>query len=87
MSDKNQGAIELSEDELDDVAGGFGFLFSATFFEQSDRLIIHNTNSDANGSSTSSLIATRHIRTFAIQGLFLGNKLSQFLLPNMSEEI
>jgi hypothetical protein len=85
MLDENPGAIELSDQELDEVAGGFSFLFSATFFEQSDRLITHNTQSGPNGSSTSSLIATRHIRTFAIQGLFLGDTPSQFGNPSLGE--
>ncbi|OUL19025.1 hypothetical protein BV378_33780 [Nostoc sp. RF31YmG] len=78
MLDENQGAIELADEELDMVAGGFNFFFAATFFEQSDRVILQNTQSGPSGSSTSSLIATRDIRTFAIQGLFLGDTPSQF---------
>ncbi|MDZ8055914.1 MAG: CTB family bacteriocin [Aulosira sp. ZfuVER01] len=77
MLDENQGAIELADEELDMVAGGFNLFFAATFFEQSDRVILQNTQSGTNGSSTSSLIATRDIRTFAIQALVLDGTPSQ----------
>ncbi|AFY34448.1 CTB family bacteriocin [Calothrix sp. PCC 7507] len=74
MSDENQNAIELSDEELDVVVGGFSFeSFNATFFEQTDSLIFKNTETRADGSSsTTSLIATRSIRTFAISSLLLG---------------
>lgn len=78
MSDEPQDPIELSDDELDEVAGGFSVLFSATYFEQSDRLIINNTRSRGRSSFKNSTIASRRIRTFAIQGLFVGNDPSEF---------
>ncbi|BAY09150.1 CTB family bacteriocin [Calothrix sp. NIES-2098] len=71
MSNENQGAIELADEELDMVAGGFIFSFSVASFEQSDRLFIQNTQSGRNGNSTNSLIATRDIRSFAIQALIV----------------
>ncbi len=74
MSEEKQDAIELSDEELDVVVGGFSFeSFNATFFEQIDSLVLNTTQTTANGTtSTSSLIATRSIRTFAISSLFLG---------------
>lgn len=73
MQDEKQRLIELSQDELDTVSGGFNFqFFAATFFEQTDSLVMQNTQSGPGGSSTSSLIANRSIRTFSIIGLFLG---------------
>lgn len=76
MSDETQGAIELSEEELDVVAGGLSFKsFNGTFFEQTDSLIMQNTESRPDGSSsTTSVIATRSIRTFAISSLFFGGR-------------
>jgi len=74
MSEENQDAIELADDELDVVVGGFSFeSFNANFFEETDSLILKTTQTTANGTtSTSSLIATRSIKTFAISSLFLG---------------
>ncbi|MBW4644998.1 MAG: CTB family bacteriocin [Goleter apudmare HA4340-LM2] len=73
MEKEKQGPIELSHDELDTVAGGFNFqYFAATFFEQTDSLVMQNTQSGPGGSSTSSLMATRSIRAFSFIGLFFG---------------
>jgi hypothetical protein len=73
VEQEKQGPIELSNEELDTVSGGFNLqFFTATFFEQNDSLILQNTQSGPEGSSTSSLIATRSIRTFAISSFLFG---------------
>ncbi|AFY34450.1 CTB family bacteriocin [Calothrix sp. PCC 7507] len=72
MSVENQTAIELSEQELDVVAGGVDFLVDATRFNSNTLLVAQNTQSGPGGSSTTSTIARQVIDTSAIHNIVLG---------------
>jgi hypothetical protein len=74
MSVENQTAIELSEQELDVVAGGVGdVLFDATQFKSNTLVVGQNTQSGPGGSSTTSAIARQKIDTSAIHLIALGS--------------
>ncbi|MGF1961927.1 MAG: CTB family bacteriocin, partial [Aulosira sp. DedVER01a] len=49
MSVENQAAIELSEQELDVVAGGADILFDTTNFKSDTLLVAQNTQSGPGG--------------------------------------
>ncbi|AFY34453.1 CTB family bacteriocin [Calothrix sp. PCC 7507] len=72
MSVENQTAIELSEEELDVVAGGADVLFDLTHFNSNTLLVAQNTQSGVAGSSTSSTIARQVIDTTAVHFVGLG---------------
>ncbi|OUL24269.1 CTB family bacteriocin [Nostoc sp. 106C] len=74
MSVENQAAIELSEQELDVVAGGNGgdVLFDATRFQSNTLLVGQNTQSGPGGSSTTSTVARQVLDTSAIHLIALG---------------
>ncbi|MBW4644999.1 MAG: CTB family bacteriocin [Goleter apudmare HA4340-LM2] len=70
MSVEKQAAIELSNEELDVVAGGADIFFDFTQFNSDTLLISQNTQSGPGGSSTSSTIARQRINTSAFR--FIG---------------
>ncbi len=72
MSVENQNAIELSEQELDVVAGGADVLFDTTNFKSNTLLVAQNTQSGPGGSSTTSTIARQKIDTSAVHLIALG---------------
>ncbi|AFY34451.1 CTB family bacteriocin [Calothrix sp. PCC 7507] len=72
MSVENQTAIELSEQELDVVAGGVDFLLDATQFKSNTLLVGQATQSTAAGSATTSTIARQVIDTNAFHNIVLG---------------
>ncbi|MFN6581520.1 MAG: CTB family bacteriocin [Aulosira sp. ZfuVER01] len=72
MSVENQAAIELSEQELDVVAGGADVLFDTTKFKSNTLLVEQNTQSGPNGSSTTSAVAQQKINTNAVHLIALG---------------
>jgi len=70
----NSAAIELSDEELEVVAGGAtpaALLADLTNFNQSTQLINQATQSGMGGSSTVSLIANQKTNTAALHAIAL----------------
>jgi hypothetical protein len=72
MSVEKQAAIELSNEELDVVAGGADFLFDATQFKSDTLVVGQHTQSGPGGSSTTSTIGRQKIDTSAFHNITLG---------------
>ncbi|MBD2167737.1 hypothetical protein H6G04_25440 [Calothrix membranacea FACHB-236] len=80
---KNISAVELSEDELDNVAGGFGGiaigggqnldLFTNSSFQQKNLAVGQQTIAGPGGAGTTTLVNAQDIFSNAGQGLFVGN--------------
>ncbi|MDZ7958836.1 MAG: CTB family bacteriocin [Aulosira sp. DedQUE10] len=80
---KNIAAVELSEDELDNVAGGFGDIFlgggqtlslgTNSSFEQKNLTVGQQTIAGPQGAGTTTLVNAQDIFSSAGQGLFVGN--------------
>jgi hypothetical protein len=79
---KNQFAVELSEDELDTVAGGFGLVLgngqsltndSISEFSQKDLLVTGGTVAGPTGAGNTFGVAAREIYSFSNQNLGVGN--------------
>ncbi|QIR39726.1 hypothetical protein HCG51_25460 [Tolypothrix sp. PCC 7910] len=80
---KKIAAIELSEDELDNVAGGFGGiaigggqnldLFTNSSFQQKNLAVGQQTIAGPGGAGTTTLVNAQEIFSNAGQGLFVGN--------------
>ncbi|BAY30410.1 hypothetical protein NIES2107_22540 [Nostoc carneum NIES-2107] len=80
---KNIAAIELSEDELDNVAGGFGeivlgggqslSLDTGSTFHQKNLAVGQQTVAGPGGAGTTTLVNAQDIFSSAGQGLFVGN--------------
>ncbi|OKH22236.1 hypothetical protein NIES593_13655 [Hydrococcus rivularis NIES-593] len=65
-------AEELSEEELDAVAGGADIFFSSSFYEESATSIARQTTVTPEGSSSSFVFKSLHIITGAFQFIGLG---------------
>jgi hypothetical protein len=65
MSVEKQAAIELSNEELDVVAGGADLFVDVTHFESEILVVGQHTQSTAGGSSAASNIARQKINTKA----------------------
>ncbi|BAY99562.1 hypothetical protein NIES37_35460 [Tolypothrix tenuis PCC 7101] len=79
---KNIAAVEMSEDELDNVAGGFGIvlgggqnlgLFTDSSFQQKNLAVGQQTVAGPGGAGTTTLVNAQDIISSAGQGLFVGN--------------
>ncbi|QIR39722.1 hypothetical protein HCG51_25440 [Tolypothrix sp. PCC 7910] len=79
---KNIAAVELSEDELDNVAGGFGIILgggqtlgltTGSTFEQKNLAVGQQTFAGPGGAGTTTLVNAQEIFSNAGQGLFVGN--------------
>ena len=70
--DVNSTQIELSEQELEQVAGGIDIFLSGSVFEQSDELIANSTSSNASGAQTTSISKSSHTFSSAFQFIGLG---------------
>ncbi|BAY99561.1 hypothetical protein NIES37_35470 [Tolypothrix tenuis PCC 7101] len=79
---KNIAAVEMSEDELDNVAGGFGIvlgggqslgLVTGSSFEQKNLAVGQQTVAGPGGAGTTTLVNAQDIISSAGQGLFVGN--------------
>ncbi|OUL25962.1 hypothetical protein BV372_27415 [Nostoc sp. T09] len=80
---KNIVAVELSEDELDSIAGGFGGisigygqnlgLFTNSSFHQSNLAVGQQTVAGPTGAGTTTLVNAQDIFSNAGQGLSVGN--------------
>jgi hypothetical protein len=71
---KNIVAVELSEDELDNVAGG-QFLSLGTFssFDQKNLTVAQETFSGLGGSYTATLVNAQEVHSQSGQTLTIGN--------------
>ncbi|EKE97704.1 MULTISPECIES: CTB family bacteriocin [unclassified Tolypothrix] len=79
---KNIAAVELSEDELDNVAGGFDGivlgggqnlgLFTNSSFQQKNLAVGQQTVAGPGGAGTTTLVNAQDIISSAGQGLFVG---------------
>ncbi|MBD2202272.1 hypothetical protein H6G33_11615 [Calothrix sp. FACHB-1219] len=78
---KNIGAVELSEQELDNVAGGLalvlgdvnGYASQATNgFSQKDLIIAQQTTAGPNGSSTGSITSLKEVASSAGLNIAIG---------------
>ncbi|EKE97710.1 MULTISPECIES: CTB family bacteriocin [unclassified Tolypothrix] len=78
---KNIAAVELSEDELDNVAGGFGIvlgggqslgLVTGSSFQQKNLAVGQQTVAGPGGAGTTTLVNAQDIISSAGQGLFVG---------------
>lgn len=70
--DKNHTSVELSEEELEQVAGGIDIFLSGSVFEQSDELFANSTSSNASGAQTTSISKSSHTFSSAFQFIGLG---------------
>jgi hypothetical protein len=79
---KNSVAVELSEVELDSVAGGFGIiigngqnlgLYTNSSFHQSNLAVGQQTVAGPTGAGTTTLVNAQDIFSNAGQGLSVGN--------------
>ncbi|BAY89351.1 MULTISPECIES: CTB family bacteriocin [unclassified Tolypothrix] len=79
---KNIVAVELSEDELDNVAGGFGIILgdgqsltlgTGATFQQKNLAVAQQTFAGPNGAGTTTLINAQEIFSDAGQVLTVGN--------------
>ncbi|BAY99245.1 hypothetical protein NIES37_32240 [Tolypothrix tenuis PCC 7101] len=78
---KNIAAIELSEDELDNVAGGVGEfvlsggqnlgLFTGASFQQKNLAVGQQTIAGPGGAGTTTLVNAQEIISNSGQGLFI----------------
>ncbi|BAY09157.1 CTB family bacteriocin [Calothrix sp. NIES-2098] len=81
MSAEINKAIELSEDELDVVAGGNGlvidgvntiFQTNANSFDQDQKVLQQVSSAGPGGANSASNVATLHTSSFSFQQTFIG---------------
>ncbi|MBD2169479.1 hypothetical protein H6G04_34535 [Calothrix membranacea FACHB-236] len=79
---KNIAAVELSEDELDNVAGGFGIILgdgqslglnTGSTFQQKSLTVGQQTFAGPHGAGTTTLVNVEEIISHAGQELIIGN--------------
>ncbi|WP_460205186.1 CTB family bacteriocin [Scytonema sp. NUACC21] len=70
--DVHHTPVELSEQELDNVAGGIDIFLSGSIFEKSDVFVGNNSGSGLNGSGTNSVFQSSHTFSSAFQFIGLG---------------
>lgn len=61
------GAVELSDRELDAVAGGFNLVLNAAFFRQTNMSVAHETPAGSGFSSSKSAFAMENIQSAGLQ--------------------
>ncbi len=64
--------VELSEQELEEIAGGISIFFSGSTFEKSDIFSAHRRNSSRGHSRSSSVFKSSHTLSSAFQLIGLG---------------
>ncbi|BAZ39317.1 hypothetical protein NIES4101_52690 [Calothrix sp. NIES-4101] len=78
----NEFAVELSDSELDTVAGGFSLVIdngqtltndSVSKFSQKDLLVAGGTFAGPGGAGNTFSVAAREIKSFSNQNLGVGN--------------
>lgn len=68
--DVNHTSVELSEQELEQVAGGIDIFMSGSVFENHEVMLAQNTSSNSSGGGTSSVFKSS--RTFSSAFQFIG---------------
>ena len=68
--DGNQ--IELSAQELEEVAGGIDIFMSGSVYENSEAMLAQNASANSNGGGTSSVFKSSHTFSSAFQFIGLG---------------
>ena len=68
----NKTPVELSQEELDAVAGGIDIFLSGSTFEQTDIFSAHRSSSRRNRFSRNSLFKSSYISSSAFQFIGLG---------------
>ncbi len=71
--------IELSEEELDAIAGGRDISLSFSFFKETDVFSSQTTTTDQHGSSVNSVFASRNIVSYTFQAVGLNVSNIKFL--------
>lgn len=70
--DVNRTQIELSVQELEEVAGGIDIFMSGSVFENNEVVLAQNTSSNSSGAGTSSIFKSSHTFSSAFQFIGLG---------------
>ena len=70
--DVNRPQIELSAQELEDIAGGIDIFMSGSVFENNEFVLAQNTSSNPSGAGTSSVFKSSHTFSSAFQFIGLG---------------
>lgn len=70
--DVNRTPTELSEQELEEVAGGIDIFMSGSVFENNEVVLAQNTSSNPSGGGTSSVFKSSHTFSSAFQFIGLG---------------
>ena len=70
--DVNYTSVELTGQELEEVAGGIDIFMSGSVFENSEVMLAQNTSSNSSGSGTSSVFKSSHTFSSAFQFIGLG---------------
>lgn len=68
----NRALVELSAQELEEVAGGVDIFLSGSTFEKSDVFFAQTTSSNPTGAETSSVFKSSHTFSSAFQCIGLG---------------
>ncbi len=68
----NNAQVELSAQELEEVAGGIDIFMSGAVFETNEVMLIQNTTASPNGASTNSILQSSHTFSSAFQFIGLG---------------
>lgn len=68
----NNAQVELSAQELEEVAGGIDIFMSGAVFESNEVMLAQNTNANASGAGTSSIFTSSHTFSSAFQFIGLG---------------
>lgn len=64
--------IELSAQELEEVAGGVDIFMSGSVFENNEVVLAQNTNANSSGGGTNSIFKSSHTFSSAFQFIGLG---------------
>lgn len=72
MSGLNYTPIELSQQELEEVAGGIDIFLSGSMFEKSDVFAVQETSTNSTGATTASVFKSSYTFSSAFQFIGLG---------------
>ena len=72
IDDIERTQIELSAQELEEIAGGIDIFMSASVFENNEVVLAQNTSSNSSGGGTSSVFKSSHTFSSSFQFIGLG---------------
>lgn len=81
MDEQNLAPIELSEQELDEVSGGFSLFLSGSMFDQTEALMAQQTTASPLGSSTNFIMRQSRTASSAFQMVGIGFNSAREALP------